>query len=239
MKKNQAKQRKVYWGIGIAAAIIIVLALAFSSMQLQFPSATTTTVTTPSAVTTTVPTKGTLLIAVKDAKQKLQGLGDVTSLILTVDSIQVHKTGDNTTNENVTAEGWITVFSGSKTFDLLDYTDVKAILGEVDLEPGTYTQIRLYIDNATIKINNPDMYVRNKTYSMTLAGSGNLAVPSKVLKLNHPFTIEEGKTLALTLDFDVPHSVIRTGTGYFLKPVIGITEEKLEKGQMPANSTVL
>ena len=238
MKKSKTSQKTLFISVGIVAVIVIALAFVFSSVQPPVQP-TTTTVSTISP-TTTLPPTGTLLIAVKDVKQKLQGLGDATSLILTISSIQIHKTGSNSTDENVTAEGWITIFSGSKTLDLLDYMDVKAIIGEKELEAGKYTQIRLYIVNATINITNTEMYIKNKKYQMTIAGSGKLEVPSNVLKLNHPFTVEEGKTISLTLDFDVPQSVSRGGTGsYFLKPVIGIIEEKLEKGETPANSVVV
>ena len=231
-------RKKVIYGVGIVAVAVILFVIAFAKMQ--FPEVVTTTTTSIVPTTTIVPSTGTLMVAVKDVNQKLHGLGQTTSLILTVSSIQVHKAGTNETDENVTAEGWITVFSENKTFDLLGYTDVKAILGEVELEPGKYTQIRMYIDSATINITNTETNVKNRKYPMTVAGSGNLEVPSKVLKLNHPFDIEEGKILSLTLDFDVPNSVSRGGIGvYFLKPVIGITEETLEKGQTLANSVVV
>jgi hypothetical protein len=238
--RHQDKSRKnVVYGIGIVAVAVMIFAVAFAELQVPAVQPTTTTLP-PTTIppTTTVPTTGTLLVSVKDVKQKLNIFGQATSLVLTVNSIQVHKTGTNITDENVTAEGWITIFSGSKTLDLLDYTDVKAILGEKELEPGKYTQIRLYIDNATIKIYDASM-ITNKTHKMVIAASGNVDVPSKVLKLNHPFTIEEGKTLSLTLDFDVPSSVIKPGINYVLKPVINILEEKLEKGEKPANSVVV
>jgi hypothetical protein len=239
MKKSKTSQKTVFISVGIVAVVVIALAYVFSSIQIPSVQPTTTTVSTTLPTTTTLPPTGTLLISVKDAKQKLQGLGDATSLILTINSIQIHKTGENSTDENVTAAGWITIFSGSKTLDLLNYTDAKAIIGEKELDAGKYTQIRLYIGDATINITNSEMYIKNKKYQMTVAGSGNLEVPSKVLKLNHPFTVEEGKTLSLTLDFDVPNSVRRAGATYFLNPVINILEEKLEKGQKPANSVVV
>ena len=234
MKRKTISKKTILIGV-IFCIILIVLASNLPSTL--YPSTSTTTTTTL-VTTTTVPKTGTLLIAVKDVKQKISGLGYATSLMITIDNIQVHKTGDNTTDENVTAKGWITVFNGSKTFDLLEYTDVKAILCEKELDPDKYTQIRLYIENATIKIYNSNTFVYNKTYPMDIAASGNVQVPSKVLKLNHPFTVEEDKAISLTLDFDVPNSVMRA-TKYILKPVINIIEEKLEKGQKPENSVVL
>lgn len=179
-----------------------------------------TNVTQPVEEIKPAPSTGTLIVLVKDRQYKLPGLGTVTALNLTIKTVEVHSAANET--------GWITVFNGTKSFDLLVYTDVRAIIGEKELVSGKYTQIRLGMVDGSIKIYNIDMNVFNKTYT--------LLVPSKELKLNHPFTIEENKTLALVLDFDVEKSVTRTADGYTLKSVIGILEEKLEKGEKPANS---
>lgn len=191
--------------------------------------------------------KGELVIAAKDVINKLTGGYSVTGLNLTVKSIQVHQSGTNDTDENITAAGWITVFNGTKTFDLVEYSeDVIALLGEKELDPGKYTQIRLYISEVDVKLYNFDMAIWNKTYDAK--------VPSKVLKLIHPFTIEENKTLVLTLDFDVFKSfckgiLCRRSGGpsdwWVFKPVLktdvgplhdGILEEILERGKRPENS---
>lgn len=169
------------------------------------------------------PSAGTLIVLVKDKPYKLPGLGTVTALNLTIKTVEVHSAGNET--------GWIEIFNGTKSFDLLEYTDVRAIIGEKVLDVGKYTQIRLGMVDGRIKIYNIDMSVYNKTYI--------LLVPSKELKLNHPFTVEENKTLVLVLDFDVEKSVTRTADGYTLKPVINILEEKMEKGQRPANSKIV
>jgi len=191
--------------------------------------------------------KGELVIAVKDVQQKLAGGYTVTGLNLTIKSIQIHQTETNDTDENITASSWITVFNGTKRFDLVEYSeDVIALLGEKELEPGKYTQIRLYIAEADIKLYNSDMSIWNKSYEVK--------IPSKVLKLIHPFTIEENKTLVLTLDFDIVKSFCegtlcrRPGSPnewWVFKPTLktdvgplddGILEETLEKGQRPENS---
>lgn len=104
--------------------------------------------------------KGELVIAVKDVMYKLTGGYTVTGLNLTIKSIQIHKTEINDTDENITATGWITIFNGTKTFDLVEYSeDVIALLGERELEPGKYTQIRLYIAEADVKLYNTIVYV--------------------------------------------------------------------------------
>jgi len=172
----------------------------------------------------TVEHLGTLIVALKDVQHKLPTIGTVTALDLTISSIKVHKANESN-------ESWITVFEGSKEIDLLLYTDVIAIVGEEELEVGKYTQIRLEIENASINITNPLIGIyKNKTYPMS--------IPSKELKLIHPFTVEENKTLVLTLDFDVEKSIIRAPE-YMLKPVIKILEESLEEEERPENSVIV
>lgn len=178
------------------------------------------------------PTGGTgnLLVGIKD--KQIRG-ENVTAITLTVKSVQVHYSGPITGNELRTGErketelnatedndtdvvkaGWITVFEGSKTFNLLDYVgNVTGILGEVELQPGEYEQIRLYIDSATITVNGQTQ---------------NLTVPSKVLKFVEGFQVEANKTLFLTLDFDSEKSIVKDARGYKLKPVIKLKEIEVE-----------
>lgn len=112
-------------------------------------------------------------------------------------------------------KSWTTVFEGSKTFNLLEYTgNIVGILGENNITPGKYEQIRLYISNATITVD-------NITYPLT--------IPSNVLKIVEGFQVEANKTLILTLDFDVEHSIKKEAKGYKLKPVIKLLETETEE----------
>lgn len=178
--------------------------------------------------------KGNLIVAVKDAKVKLFGGNELLSLNLTVKSVQVHKTGTNDTDNNITAAGWITISNDTREFDLLNYTgDVTAILGEKELDAGRYTQIRLYISSAIARIS---MWISGTT----MIRNYNTTIPSNVLKLIHPFTVDANKTLVLTLDFDVENSVSRPEGIWTFKPTIKtITEEILEKGQKPEKSVLI
>jgi len=178
--------------------------------------------------------KGDLIVAVKDAKVKLFGGNELLQLNLTVKSIQIHKTGTNETDNNITAAGWITIFNGTKKFDLLNYTgDVTALIGESELETGKYTQIRLYISSAVARMS---MWIEG----IPMVKNYDTKIPSNVLKLIHPFTVEANKTLVLTLDFDVENSVSRPEGIWTFKPTIKtITEETLEKGQKPEKSVLI
>ena len=105
--------------------------------------------------------------------------------------------------------GWKILTNQSKTFDLIAIKGVSAMLGSINLDVGKYTQIRLYLTNATVTINGVKQ---------------SLKIPSGVLKLVHPFTIKGGDTLTLTLDFDAEKSVHQAGTQYIMRPTIKIIE---------------
>lgn len=226
-----AKKLLDYKILGIIIVIVIIAGIVLFSPQItQITLPTTTTPSPTPTVTTPSPTPtpttppapviatGDLIIAVKDVKQKVAGLGYCNALTLTVDSLEIHKTGG----------AWITISNDTKTFDLIKYTDIVGIIGEKTLDEGKYTQIRMNIVNATVKIYNAAGGVYNKTYPMV--------IPSNELKVVHPFNMTADKTLALTIDFDVPNTVSRTAEGYTLKPVVTVTEETLEKGEKPTNS---
>lgn len=200
--------------------VIAIVAVFFLASYVPTPEITTTTTTVPVA-------KGSLIVAIKDISHKLSQIGTVYTLNLTINSVEVHFVG---ASENATDQ-WIVLFSGTKTFDLLQYTDVRAIIGEQELTTGKYTQIRLNLSDSTIKVYNPIMYIFNKTFP--------LKVPSKELKLIYNFNIEQNKTTVLTLDFDVEKSVEKTDQGYILKPTVKILEESLAKGRRPTNSTTV
>lgn len=146
---------------------------------------------------------------------------NVTSLILNIDEIRVHKPsiGENVTETNETqgnetnetdTVGWITVFQGPREIDLISIRDVEELLGEAQLDAGKYTQIRLAVDNVTITINETSYEVK---------------VPSKNIKFVHPFTIESNKTTSLVFDFDADKSVVEAGDKYILKPVVKVITE--------------
>jgi len=161
---------------------------------------------------------------------------NVTSLILNISEIKVHKAGigeviieepvnetqgnetnetaGNQTNETETNEtnsaGWITVFSGPKSIDLIAVKGVKELLGEATLGSGKYTQIRLVVVNATVNINGTFYDVK---------------VPSKAIKFIHPFNIETNKTTSLVFDFDADKSIKEAGDKYILRPVVKVITE--------------
>jgi hypothetical protein len=117
-------------------------------------------------------------------------------------------------DEDMSTAGWYTIVEEDQTFDLIALQDVEVILGENDLSPGKYTQIRLTVKNAELTINNSGMIEVH-----------DMKIPSSKVKLIKAFWINEGETTILTLDFDVHESVHQTGNNKFImKPTIKVIE---------------
>ena len=157
---------------------------------------------------------GRAIITVKDKSDNNQSKNDnnqsnkpvrtstglvVTSLKLTFSNLSVHKAGNGS---------WISFPLEQDTFDLIELQDAEAILGDTQLEPGQYTQIRLDISNAVAVINNNTV---------------NVTVPSKTLKLVGVLKIDEDSVSVATIDFLVNKSLHQAGSQYYLKPVIKLS----------------
>ncbi len=169
---------------------------------------------------TTAPVgQSTLIIAVKDAP-KTSDIGTITHLSLNFGEVSVHRASTDQTvaesdeemeateSEDSDNAGWIVVVSQPRTVDLMQFTDVSEVIGQKNMEPGKYTQIRLKIDSGTITVDGTEHAI---------------AVPSGTLRLNRGFVLQPNETTKLTLDFNVERSVIRTGSDqYKLKPVIAV-----------------
>ena len=106
---------------------------------------------------------------------------------------------------------WVNVMVDPTNIDLLQYSNGETfLLASEEIDPGHYTQIRLKIDSAYVTID-----------GMT----HELSVPSATktgLKFGPQFTINEGSTYTLVIDFDANKSIKRNGQGYSLQPHIRI-----------------
>lgn len=109
------------------------------------------------------------------------------------------------------AGGWITVMSEPRMIDLLTLqNDVTTILGDADLQPGFYSQLRMFVTSAQVV-----------TGEVALP----LFVPSAAqtgIKINLNFDVEAGVDYSLVLDFDALASIRSTGNGLHLSPVIKV-----------------
>ena len=177
-----------------------------------------------------VQAKGTLQIMVTDAPPE----EEVTSIMVTVESVEVHKaaaqqeqeqeqeqgqgqnqeqeqqeSGTNFTDEEV---GWLPldVIAGNKTFDLLQIQGIEQVLAVTELEAGNYTQIRMTISNIQVRLGDGDLQ--------------DVILPSGKLKFVRPFNIAANQTTALLFDFDSEKSVNVTGSGQIIvKPVVKLS----------------
>jgi hypothetical protein len=150
---------------------------------------------------------GTVSMHVTDARPVLPS--GTAKVSVTIDEVSVHSAGG----------GWTTLPLPQTPFiieDLLQFAEGKKtqLVPPVQLTSGKYTQIRLSVSSATIKINQ-DVQP--------------LVIPSENLKTvrEFDFTVTGGGAVDLTVDFDLSQSIVVTGSGtYELKPVLHIVETK-------------
>jgi hypothetical protein len=147
---------------------------------------------------------------------KNSAISDFVNLFIVVKKIEVHlaQQGDpNVNRANIQKlSRWETLdLETPMTLNLLKIAeDESPILVAVsELAAGRYTQIRLYIDRAYGEFANEDLV------EFEIPGNNDIV---KVVKT---FKIDAGEQTSLTLEFDPEKSVIKTGSKYFLKPVIG------------------
>lgn len=187
------------------------------------------------------PGKGRLKIYLTDSSEDYKA-GDAESYLavnITISKIQVHIVG-----EDEGAEGeWVEcdlVNGNIEVLNLIElkYEDIVELLSETELEPGKYTQIRLFVTEANVWVE----IVNNGSEENIVSDSDvgkviivepsesykeyNLEIPSAYqtgIKLIHPFEIIEGENTEITIDFDAEKSIIKTGNGeYKLKPTIKV-----------------
>lgn len=136
--------------------------------------------------------------AVFTMSDKAADMGNVSSMLLTVDSVQAHSN----------ASGWVNVSSTQMTYDLLSLkaSGVRALLADINLSAGTYEQVRLNISKVVVVDAN---------------GSHDAKLPSSELKIVGILVVSPDSTSTANLDFEVDKSLHVTGNGlYILAPVI-------------------
>jgi len=108
-------------------------------------------------------------------------------------------------------EGFFTVWSGGKTYDLLKLRSKEEKIVDVTLDEGTYTQIRLVVTEGRIVI---------------ASESHEMKVSSPEVKIPFFFSILAGGATEIHLDFEAEHSIHAVSAGqseqYILTPVIRV-----------------
>lgn len=126
---------------------------------------------------------------------------------IVVTRVDVHAAGSDSTS------GWVTVNDKPATYDLLKLQNgASAVLGDTKLSVGHYTQIRLLVGVGS------NVVIGGVQFALEVSSA-----MQSGLKLNHQFSIEEGKLYELTLDFDAERSIRLSGlVQYRLNPTIRI-----------------
>ncbi len=139
--------------------------------------------------------EGRVVFTITDAAADM---GAVTSVMITVDSVQVHSE----------TEGWVTVSNEPQTFDLLKLKaeGSQELLADVTLKEGTYQQLRLDI---------------SKVLVTDAEGEHEAKLPSGELKIVGDLEVKADSTSTATFDFIADESLHVTGNGeYILAPVV-------------------
>lgn len=177
------------------------------------------------------PGKGRLEIYLTDLSEKYKSNDseNYLAVYITISKIEAHIAGDDEGTEGYWDVLMEWMIGEEPTFDLIELKDKSILLSENELGLGKYTQIRLFVTQASILVEIEEtgedsklMEIVNEENFETF----NVEIPSgdqTGLKLIRPFEIIEGGTTELTIDFDAEESIVKTGNGsYKLKPVIKI-----------------
>jgi len=112
------------------------------------------------------------------------------------------------------ADKWETIppvdSEGYGTIDLMQLaaTDLSETLGLSQLACGKYTEVRLYVSEATLTLDN------GQDVKVTIPGN------KSIVRIVRPFRIDPGQQTEITVDFNAAKSVKKTGDTWVLKPVI-------------------
>lgn len=109
--------------------------------------------------------------------------------------------------------GWMILTDTPQRFDLLTLqNDVTAALGEASLPLGTYGQLRLIVDEASVVVDGVEE-------DLVIASGAETGI-----KINLDAEVQEDMLYTLVIDFDAGQSVRRTGMGWLMTPMITVKD---------------
>lgn len=148
--------------------------------------------------------------------------GGVQQLILTVDEVRIHDDADNSSAggdagaqaDGATGKGWVVLCTDVQTFDLLQYTNGRALPlcggRSLTVAAGHVSQIRLGIKSAQLVLGN------GQTQNLDIPSG-----PQSGLKVDVQRDVGGNQTLSIALDFVASQSLVDHGNGtWSLKPVV-------------------
>lgn len=134
-------------------------------------------------------------------------MADIASLTVTITEISLDASG------SAEEEAKVVVFEGSTDVDLLDLQGVSEVISEAEVPPGTYTKIRLSIDNPRLVLAaEPDVTLTD----IQLTANGRLFV-------SQSFEVPEGQTSLIILDFGGVKLVQQGNGGFTLTPQLDVS----------------
>jgi hypothetical protein len=156
---------------------------------------------------------GRLVVNVTDAPFPVNFIESAT---VTIIKVEIRKAGDGISDGNP----FIVLWEGSETFNLLELRNgVVDELLDLEIPAGEYNLLRLYVDEASLKIKDGDNF-NVKVPGGQQTGIKIFIVPGLI--------VEGGLTSELLLDFDLSGSFVLRGNidspagikGFIFKPVI-------------------
>lgn len=150
-----------------------------------------------------------LLLTVREVNLHIAGKGDKDQAPANADVQAL--AAEDAADADADANGWITVFEGEETIDLLNAADTGAFLGGVAVPAGKVTQIRLVLAGDAILLDGDQSF---PVTCPSCTKTGLKIVPAGKLE------IAAGESLSLALDFDQESSLKPKDGGFRLDPVI-------------------
>jgi len=145
---------------------------------------------------------GTLEVVLTDAPANYD------AVFIDIQEVRIHADSDAEEDES----GWRTINDQPLRLNLLDLTNgTTEVLGEEELEAGTYNQMRFILGEEN------EIVIDGQSIPLTTPSARQSG-----LKLSIDAVIESGVTYTLLLDFDASRSIVEAGNSgmYLLKPVI-------------------
>jgi hypothetical protein len=148
--------------------------------------------------------EGKVSVSIKDAP-----VDGSTQVVLTLTGIELKPYNGNA----VTID-----FDTPILIDLLDYQGAtsKLLVDSKTVTGGSYSWLRLKVDESNSYLVNG---ISPGTHPLTIPSGSETG-----LKLVSGFTVPQDGSIALTVDFDLRHSIVESGGDYKLKPVLRLIE---------------
>lgn len=141
-------------------------------------------------------------------------ISNIESATVTITRVEIKKVGDGISD----GYPFVTLSDDTVTLDLIDLRNgITATLLEMDIPAGEYDMVRLYVDEAGLKLRDYDDPYRVKVPSGSQTGIK--------IKIYPYLEVAEGLTSELLLDVDLSRSFVLRGNmynnnGFIFKPVI-------------------